>query len=65
MSFDDFIKNFDSFDVCRIANWDELRVRGRFIRYSNKADPTIEEVVSKWIYALEVPYKTHVVLGLH
>lgn len=33
MSFNDFISNFDSLDVCRIRNWDEARVRGRFIRF--------------------------------
>lgn len=65
MSFEDFVRNFDSIDVCRISNWDELRVRGRFIRYSDKNDDNKVEVISKWIYALEVPYKTHVVVGLH
>ena len=65
MSFDDFHQKFESLDVCRVASWDELRVRGRFIRYNDVTDPDNEVVVSKWIYALEVPTKTHVVIGLH
>lgn len=65
MSFDDFAKLFDSLDVCRVASWDELRLRGRFIRYNDVTDPDNEVVVSKWIYALEVPSKTHLVVGLH
>lgn len=65
MSFDDFIKQFESLDVCRVANWEELRLRGKFIRYFDMNDPDNEIVASKWIYGLEVPSKTHVVIGLH
>lgn len=65
MCFDDFVANFDSLDVCRVTSWDELRIRGRFIRYNDVADPENEVVVSKWFYALEVPARTHLVVGLH
>ena len=65
MSFEDFTTNFDSLDICRVTNWDELRVRGRFIRYNDVTDVDNEVVVSKWFYALEVPSKTHLVVGLH
>ena len=65
MSFEDFISNFAQVDVCRVKNWNELRLRGRFIRYNDENDPLNEIVVSKWFYALEVPRKTHVIIGLH
>mmetsp|Transcript_3680 Transcript_3680/g.3608 ORF Transcript_3680/g.3608 Transcript_3680/m.3608 type:complete len:416 (-) Transcript_3680:276-1523(-) len=65
MCFDDFVSNFDSLDVCRVSAWDELRLRGRFIRYNDINDPDNEVVVSKWFYALEVPARTHLVVGLH
>jgi hypothetical protein len=65
MSFDDFTAKFDSLDVCRVSTWDELRVRGRFIRYTDLNDPDNEVVVSKWFYALEIPTKTHIIIGLH
>ena len=65
MSFEDFTGKFDSLDVCRVASWDELRLRGRFIRFYDVNDTDNEIVASKWIYALEVPVKTHVVIGLH
>ena len=42
MSFKDFCKFFDSLDVCRLRNWDEARIRGRFIRYSDPINPTAE-----------------------
>lgn len=65
MSFKDFCTNFDSFDVCRVRNWDEVRVRGRFIRFSDTENITNEVVVSKWFYALEVPKKSHIFIGIH
>lgn len=42
MSFSDFVSNFDSLDVCRVRNWDEVRVRGRFVRYSDTENQTVE-----------------------
>lgn len=35
MCFSDFVANFDSLDVCRVRNWDEIRIRGRFIRFAD------------------------------
>jgi hypothetical protein len=35
ISFQDFCANFDSLDVCRVRNWDEVRIRGRFIRFAD------------------------------
>lgn len=65
MSYKDFTSLFDSLDVCKVSNWDELRLRGRFIRYNDVTDPDNEVVVSKWIYGLEVPSKTHLAVGVH
>lgn len=44
MSFKDFVSIFDSLDICRVRNWDEVRIRGRFIRYAENEDPTAEVV---------------------
>lgn len=65
MSFSDFVVNFDSLDVCRVRNWDEIRIRGRFIRFADTENQTVEVVQSKWIYAIDVPKKTHVIIALH
>lgn len=65
MSFRDFIENFDCLDVCRVRNWDEVRIRGRFIRFADTDNTTVEVVQSKWIYALDVPVKTHSLITLH
>lgn len=65
MGFDDFMLKFDSISVCRVTDWDELRLRGKFIRYNDVKETQHEAVVSKWFYALEVPEKSHVIIGLH
>jgi calpain-15 len=65
MPFKDFCKQFDSLDVCRVRNWEEVRIRGRFIRYQDGNNPTVEVVHSKWIYALYVPKKSHVIITLY
>ena len=65
MSFQDFVSHFDSLDVCRVRNWDEIRVRGRFIRFQDESNPQNEVVVSKWFYALDVPKRSHVFITLH
>ena len=65
MCYKDFVDNFDSLDVCRIRNWEEARVRGRFIRFTDSENATVDIVQSKWIYALNVPKKSHVVITLN
>ncbi len=64
MSFQDFTKHFDSLDVCGVRNWDETRIRGRFLRYPDPANLTLESVPSKWVYALDIPTKSHIILTL-
>jgi calpain-15 len=44
MCFSDFVANFDSLDVCRVRNWDEIRIRGRFIRFADTENQTVEVV---------------------
>lgn len=64
ISLTDFVEIFETLDVCRVRNWDEVRVRGRFIRFQDSENTTVEVVQSKWIYALDVPKKSHVILTL-
>jgi len=65
MAFKDFVDNFESLDVCRVRNWEEVRIRGRFVRFSDSENQTLDFALSKWVYALDVPRKTHLVVTLH
>jgi calpain-15 len=54
MSFADFCKFFRSINVCRVRNWQETRIRGKFLRIEEYLDSNTEQVVSKWYYELEI-----------
>ena len=56
---------FDNLIVCKVRNWEEVRVKGRFVRYSNIDQKEYEIIQSKWIYALDVPTKSQVIIGIH
>lgn len=42
MSFDDAQKNFYCLNVCKVKNWDEVRIKGKFIKIEEIDDPSIE-----------------------
>ena len=54
MAFEDFTKYFRSLNVCRVRNWQENRIRGKFLKIQDKNDPNFEQVISKWYYEIEV-----------
>lgn len=52
MCFDDFTKYFRSINVCKVRNWQEARIRGKFLRRKDANEPANEQVVSKFYYKL-------------
>lgn len=65
MGFNDFIRSFRSLNICRVHNWEEVRIKGKFIRVQNIDDPDIEIVLSKWYYSIDVNEPTRVFIGVH
>mmetsp|Transcript_33587 Transcript_33587/g.38165 ORF Transcript_33587/g.38165 Transcript_33587/m.38165 type:complete len:826 (+) Transcript_33587:44-2521(+) len=65
MSYEDFLAQFRSINVCKVKNWEEMRIKGKFMRVEEIENPSIEVVLSKWYYTLDVTERTHVVFGLH
>lgn len=63
VKFEDFVRLFDNLDVCRVSEWNELRLGGRINR-SNYTSQTFF-YQTKWIYSLEIPSKTHIIVGVH
>ena len=60
LTFDDFIREFSFMDVCRVRNWAEARIRGRFLRIGDE-----DSVLSKWVYTVEANCKSHAVISVH
>ena len=52
MSFKDFIKNFRALNVCKVNDWDEVRVKGEF---STKIGEFDNIVRSRYYYELSIP----------
>lgn len=52
MSYNDFLEHFTSINVCRVKNWEEVRIKGKFVRVQDIDDPDIEVVMSKWYYSV-------------
>ena len=77
ISLRDFVDLFDSLDVCRAASWDQIHIKGSFLRqhelpkesdsYGNAhdADKLEYSYVSKYFFGLEVRTRSHVIVGLH
>ena len=63
MTFEDFASQFDNIYICRVAEWNEVRLRGKFTKspYPSKDD----NFVSKSMYAFNIVNKTHLIIGLH
>lgn len=51
--------------MCRVKNWEEVRVKGKFIRVQDIEDPSVEVVLSKWYYSIDLHETTKILIGLH
>ncbi len=65
MSFNDFLTYFQALNICCVKNWQELRIKGKFIRVQDMDNPNIEVVFSKWYYNVEITERTQLVIALH
>lgn len=54
MSLIEAVMFFKSMTVCRVKDWHEVRLLGKFVRIFDIEDDIYEAVLSKWSYHLEV-----------
>lgn len=59
------LERFKTLNVCRVKNWDEVRIKGKFIRLQDIDDPNVEIVISKWYYSIDLHEPTKIFIGLH
>lgn len=62
MSFQDFVKNFRALNVCKVADWEEIRVKGELTTKLSDFDCVPR---SKYIYEIKVDQKQRVLIGIH
>ena len=65
MSYSDLLSNFQAINICCVKNWQELRIKGKFIRVQDMDNPNIEVVFSKWYYTVDITERTQLVVTLH
>ena len=62
--FTEFVEEFEKVFVCKVQEWNEVRIRSRFIKAKLEGDDG-DEVISKFHYTLKISKKSEVVIGLH
>jgi len=66
MSYQEVVTYFKSLNVCRVRNWNEVRIKGKFLRVQDVDQTNLEVVLSKWYYSVEVLHQaTRVFIGMH
>ena len=63
--YEDFFKYFNSITVCKVANWNELRLRGKFIKVFEREDTDEDWVLSKFYYTFHLKEKATVDISLY
>jgi hypothetical protein len=65
ISWKDFCCSFEQVSVCYTQQWEELLLKGKFVRSVSVENSNIHNCCSRWYYQLEVPEKTRVIIGVH
>ena len=66
MCLDDFCERFSSMNVWQLRNWEEIRVRGKFLKVDDiNGDENNDNVISKFYYEVHVARKTKVIFTIH
>ena len=65
ISYEHALENFEKLHVCHLRNWEELRLKGKFVQTVHSDNPDIHHLCSRWYYQMKIVKKTKVILGLH
>lgn len=62
LTFKDFLKEFSSLAVCFTKNWEEIHLRGKFVKIGENVDNN--QVMSKWYYNIILEKQTNIIISL-
>ena len=66
LSYSEALAYFKVLSVCRIGNWHEARLKGKFVRIQDYENSSIEQVMSKWYYSFTVTKEhTRLFIAVH
>ena len=64
MSYKDFIERYDQVMVCKVENWNEVRLKGKFIKVQEMSS-TNDWILSQFYYTFSLSQSTHLEIGIH
>jgi hypothetical protein len=64
MAYEEFFTYFESLTICKVENWRELRLKGKFIKVE-EAESGNDQVISQFYYSFHLDRATHIELGVH
>lgn len=65
MLWEDFLNHFDMVNICKIKAWQELKLKGKFVKSIDKFNEDITHFCSRYLYKLNVTQKTNFIIGVH
>lgn len=65
MSYEEFFQYFCSITICKVQNWHELRMKGKFICVEEEGGYENDWVISQFFYTFHLKKAGHVEIGLH
>ena len=65
ISMNHFRENFEDLNICMTQAWQELRLKGKFIKSIDNEDHKIQHFCSRWYYEIELKEESKIVIGLH
>ena len=66
LTFKEFLKEFSSLAVCFTKNWEEVHLRGKFIKIGDNNNINLDnnQVMSKWYYSIFLEKQTNIIISL-
>lgn len=63
MDYSEFFNYFDSMTICKVENWRELRLKGKFLNIGQKSEESL--CISQFYYSFHLEKQTHIEIGIH
>ena len=62
LTFKEFLKEFSSLAVCFTKNWEEVHLRGKFVKIGENLENS--QVMTKWYYSIALEKQTNLIVSL-
>ena len=65
MCIEDFVKNYTSINICKLKAWEEVRVKGLFLKVQHQEVDYIDDVISRFYYRFQIKTTMRAYIGIH